>query len=133
MSTNFQFELVSPAKLLMSGEVREVVVPGSEGDFAILAGHAPVISTLRPGLLKITTDEGSEKTFFVHGGFVEAGPTNLMVIAEYAVPSAELTDQLIEQQLKAANETLADPKDNDAACKEASDMIACLDTLKGAA
>lgn len=79
----FHFELVSPDKLVFSGEVDQVDIPGSEGDFGVLAGHAPMVSMLRPGIITVTT--GSEKrALVVLGGFAEAGPDRLTVLADMA-------------------------------------------------
>ena len=82
---SFHFDLVSPEKLLFSGEVDQVDVPGSEGDFGVLAGHAPLIATLRPGILTIYREGGALRVV-VNGGFAEVGPTGLTVLADMAVP-----------------------------------------------
>lgn len=79
----FKFELVSPAKLLFSGEVEEVIVPGAEGEFTVLAGHAPIVSTLRPGFLRFKN--GTDNIVaFVRGGFAEVNEKGLIVLAEEA-------------------------------------------------
>lgn len=79
----FKFELVSPAKLLFSGEVEEVIVPGAEGEFTVLPGHAPFISTLRPGFLRLKNG-ADHMTVFVRGGFAEVNEKGLIVLAEEA-------------------------------------------------
>lgn len=79
----FKFELVSPAKLLFSGEVEEVVVPGAEGEFTVLAGHAPLVSTLRPGFLRLKNG-ADNMVVFVRGGFAEVNEAGLIVLAEDA-------------------------------------------------
>src|ERR1700709_35684 len=85
----FHFELVSPDKVSFSGEVDQVDVPGSEGDFGVLAGHAPLIALLRPGLM--TVYSGGEQTkLVVLGGFAEVGPDGLTVLADVATSLAEL-------------------------------------------
>src|SRR5262245_2298235 len=81
----FHFDLVSPEKLLFSGEVNQVDVPGSEGDFGVLAGHAPLVTTLRPGILVIYHEGGAQR-IVVEGGFAEVGPAGLTVLACMAVP-----------------------------------------------
>src|SRR5438552_8565198 len=81
----FHFELVSPEKLLFSGEVNQVDVPGSEGDFGVLAGHAPLMTTLRPGIL-VLHGEGGALQVVVNGGFAEVGAAGLTVLADIAVP-----------------------------------------------
>ena len=79
----FHFELVSPDKISFSGEVDQVDVPGAEGDFGVLAGHAPLIALLRPGVM--TVYAGGEQTrFVVLGGFAEVGPDGLTVLADVA-------------------------------------------------
>src|SRR5258706_48972 len=83
----FHFDLVSPEKLLFSGEVNQVDVPGSEGDFGVLAGHAPLITTLRPGILVIYGERGALR-IVVDGGFAEVGPGGLTVLAEMARSAA---------------------------------------------
>lgn len=79
------FELVTPEKLLRSEEVYQVVVPGTEGDFGVLEGHAPFMSTMRDGVLAIyKTDKGEPETIAVRGGFAEVGASGLTVLAEHA-------------------------------------------------
>ena len=85
----FPFELVSPVRLVFSGDVEQVDVPGAEGDFGVLAGHAPFVSTLRPGVLTIH-ESGSTKRYFVREGFAEVNAKGLTVLAETAVPADEL-------------------------------------------
>lgn len=79
----FKFELVSPAKLLFSGEVEEVIVPGTEGEFTVLPGHAPLVSTLRPGFLRFKNGT-DQMTVFVRSGFAEVNEKGLIVLAEEA-------------------------------------------------
>src|SRR5260221_14577239 len=86
----FHFDLVSPEKLLFSGEVNQVDVPGSEGDFGVLAGHAPLITTLRPGILVIYGERGALR-IVVDGGFAEVGPGGLTVLADMAVAGGEVS------------------------------------------
>src|SRR6476646_4290343 len=81
----FHFDLVSPEKLVLSGEVTQVDVPGSEGDFGVLAGHAPIVTTLRPGILVVYRD-GGDLRVVVNGGFAEVSRVGLTVLAEMAVP-----------------------------------------------
>lgn len=79
----FHFELVSPEKLLFSGDVEQVDVPGAEGDFGVLAGHAPFVSTLRPGILTVY-GAGGEQKIVVLGGFAEVSAAGLTVLADVA-------------------------------------------------
>ncbi|MDI1264421.1 MAG: F0F1 ATP synthase subunit epsilon [bacterium] len=85
----FHFDLVSPEKLAFSGEVDQVDVPGVEGDFGVLAGHAPIVATVRPGILTITTG-GSQQKVIVLGGLAEMSEKGLTVLADVATSTADL-------------------------------------------
>jgi len=126
----FHFELVSPERQLYSGAVEQVVVPGSEGDFGILAGHSPFVSTLRPGILTIHGD-GQPKRLFVRGGFAEVSAGGLTVLAERATPVEDLHAGQIDQEIRNAEEDLADAKD-DAARARAAERLDQLKGVKGA-
>lgn len=84
MAATFKFELVSPERILISADAEQVVVPGGDGDFAVLQGHAPVISTLRPGVIEATM-AGSRKRLFVRSGFAEVGSDRLTILTERAL------------------------------------------------
>ncbi len=112
MADTFTFELVSPERLLISEDVESVLVPGSEGDFQVLANHAPVLSTLRAGLLDVVLPGGKERRIFVRGGFAEAGPESLTVLAQIAIDSADLSKSALAQEIKNAEEDVADAKDD---------------------
>ena len=86
------FELVSPVKLLFSGDVESVVIPGSEGEMTILPEHAPVLTSLRAGVVVVSSAKGAER-IFVRGGFAEVNPKGLTVLAERAIPVAEMSDE----------------------------------------
>ncbi|HEY5362579.1 MAG TPA: ATP synthase F1 subunit epsilon [Aestuariivirga sp.] len=86
------FELVSPVKLLFSGDVESVVIPGSEGEMTILAQHAPILTSLRAGVVVVSSAKSSER-IFVRGGFAEVNPKGLTVLAERAIPESEMTDE----------------------------------------
>jgi F-type H+-transporting ATPase subunit epsilon len=107
----FRFDLVSPEKLLFAGEVTQVDLPGSEGDFGVLAGHAPIVTTLRPGILVIYRD-GGELRVVVNGGFAEVGPAGLTVLADLAVPQEEFDPALLEGVIKDTEEELAEATDD---------------------
>lgn len=111
MAAAFQFELVSPERLLVSEEVTQVVVPGSEGEFGVMAGHAPFVATLRPGFLKVSRTGGDELDFFVRGGFAEVGTNGLTVLAERAIKSEELHAEEIAKQIRDAEEDVKDASD----------------------
>ena len=126
----FHFELVSPEQLVFAGEVTQVDVPGEDGEFGVLAGHAPYIATLKPGVLTIYGD-GSPQRIVVRGGFAEAGPTALTVLAEQAIPVAEIDSVMLDQSIKDAEEDLADAQ-SDAARDKARERLEQLGTLKAA-
>jgi len=126
----FHFELVSPERLLFAGEVTQVDVPGEEGEFGVLAGHAPYIATLKPGLLTIYGN-GAPQRIVVRGGFAEVSPSGLTVLAEQATPAAEIDPAAITQSIKDAEEDLADAK-NDVKRDKARERLEQLNTLKAA-
>ena len=105
------FDLVSPERLLVSAEVDQVDVPGSEGDFGVLAGHAPVMTTLKPGVLAIQAPGKPPEKFYVRGGFAEVTLQGLTVLAEEAMPLAELDPAALEQRVKNAEEDVGLAKD----------------------
>lgn len=108
-----EFELVSPEQLLLSEPVAMVIVPGEEGDFGVLPRHAPLISNVRPGVISVYSqrNEVSQK-IFVAGGFAEVTGERCTVLAETALPLAEIDRQDTEQRLRNAREDLADAKDD---------------------
>lgn len=99
----FQFDLVSPEKLLFSGAVDQVDVPGSDGDFGVLAGHAPLVATLRPGIL-VVYREGGALRVVVNGGFAEVSPAGLTVLADVAVPVEDVNREAFAGYVKEAEE-----------------------------
>jgi F-type H+-transporting ATPase subunit epsilon len=108
MSDPFKFELVSPERLLVSGDVEQVLVPGAEGDMTVLAHHAALLTTLRPGLLDIGFPGGEHQRFFIRGGFAEVGPAGLTVLAETAIDLVDLDAGRLAQAVKDAEEDVAD-------------------------
>src|SRR5712692_10501234 len=102
----FHFELASPERLVFSGEVEHVVVPGAEGEFGVLAQHAPVVAMLRPGILKILG--ANEQNFVVRGGFAEVNPEGLTVLADFAMPLDQVDHAMLESQIKDLEEDVAD-------------------------
>jgi F-type H+-transporting ATPase subunit epsilon len=106
----FRFDLVSPQQLVFSGEVEHVVVPGTEGEFGVLAGHAPLIAMLKPGILKILGPD--EQHILVVGGFAEVSPEGLTVLADRAVPVEEVDAAAIAADIKDAEEDVADATDH---------------------
>jgi F-type H+-transporting ATPase subunit epsilon len=107
------FELVSPAKLLFSGDVVSVTLPGSEGEMGIFAGHSPMLSTLRPGYVTVAKEGGAVERIFVRGGFAEVNPQGLTVLAETAIASADLSASAMAEQVTSAEAEYADAKDDE--------------------
>ena len=100
------FELVSPEKLLFSGEVDQVDVPGTEGDFGVFAGHAPLIAMLRPGIVTVHNG-GSKEALVVFGGFAEVSPTGLTLLADSAMAVADVDQAALAAQIKELEESVA--------------------------
>ena len=108
---SFHFELVSPDKLVFSGVTESVLVPGSEGDFVVLRDHAPVMASLRPGVVSFEEAQGKHTRIFVRGGFADVSAAGLIVLAETAIPEGELDAAHIDQEIQNAEEDLADAPD----------------------
>jgi F-type H+-transporting ATPase subunit epsilon len=106
MAGTFKFELVTPERILLSEDATQVVVPGVDGDFAVLAGHAPVVSALRPGVVSATLGGGT-KRILVKGGFVEIDGERLIVLAERAVDLGTLDAAGLAAELQTAEAELA--------------------------
>ncbi|WP_426167954.1 F0F1 ATP synthase subunit epsilon [Sandarakinorhabdus sp. DWP1-3-1] len=104
MADLFHFELVSPERRLVSGTAAMVVVPGSEGDFGVLPGHAPLMSTIRPGAIAIYEADSNTLTrrIFVDGGFAEVNDQGLTILAEAAIPVGDIDPAEVATQLAAA-------------------------------
>ena len=126
MADKFHFDLVSPERLLLSEEVEMVTLPGSEGDFGVLAGHAPVLSTLRPGLVEVKGGTDGDLRLFVRGGFAEVTPAKLTVLAEEAIPLAELDPAALDSRIANTEEDLAAAKTD----AERDRIAAALDHLR---
>src|SRR6202171_1467885 len=114
----FLFERASPARLFFPGEVEQVDVPGAEGDFGVLAGHAPLIAALRPGILTIR-EAGGAKRLYVRDGFAEVNSSGLTVLAEFATPVEELDSTELQKEIEAAETRLAEVKEGHAKDKAA--------------
>jgi F-type H+-transporting ATPase subunit epsilon len=98
--TTLAFELVAPEKLLVSRNVGMVTVPGEDGDFGVLPGHAPLISNLRTGVLDVYDDGAITDRIFVAGGFAEVSPERCTILAEEAVPLKEMTRAKVDEEIK---------------------------------
>jgi F-type H+-transporting ATPase subunit epsilon len=99
------FELISPEKLLFSGEVEQVDVPGAEGDFGVLADHAPMVTTLRPGILTVFSG-GNEQKIVVLGGFAEVSASGLTVLADMAESADDIDRAVITTKIGELEETI---------------------------
>lgn len=126
-----QFDLVSPERSLASMDATAVQIPGADGDMTVMADHAPTITTLRPGVLKVET--GSEThEYVVTGGFAEIGTAGVSVLAERAVSKADMTQEQMDEMFDEAQEVYTRAKDNaqnepgpvDDAAKLLADMVA---------
>lgn len=101
MADTMQFDVVSPSRRLASGQASAVQIPGADGDLTAMAGHAPTIATLRPGIVTVQGESGEEK-FVVTGGFAEVSPDGTSVLAERALPVAEVTQEILDEFVTAA-------------------------------
>jgi F-type H+-transporting ATPase subunit epsilon len=110
MADKIHFDLVSPEQMLLSEDVTMVTLPGTEGYFGVLAGHAPVISTLRPGVIEVKDGESGDMRIFVRGGFAEVDPTKVVVLAEEAIPLADLDVEALESRIRDTEEDLTAAK-----------------------
>ena len=130
MADTMQFDLVSPERLVASLEVMSVQIPGADGDMTAMPGHAPLITTLRPGILRVEST-GVTQEYVVTGGFAEIGE-NLSVLAERALPREEMTQETFDAILEEARAALNtakevfvnEPGPVDDAAKLLSDMVA---------
>ena len=120
MADTVQFNLVSPERSLASMQVNEVQIPGSDGDMTAMADHAPTITTLRPGVLKVTGPEGDAE-YVVNGGFAEIGESGISVLAERAIARADMDQATLKGMVDAATDAFAKAQDSKS---EAADDIA---------
>jgi F-type H+-transporting ATPase subunit epsilon len=123
MAGTLQFDLVSPERRLASVKASEVQIPGADGDLTAMEGHAPTITTLRPGILRAIGADGT-KAYVVTGGFAEITAEGVSVLAERAVPLDEATPALMDSLIAEARETAAITEDKDSAEKLMADMAA---------
>jgi F-type H+-transporting ATPase subunit epsilon len=114
MAGTLKFELVTLERMALSQDATQVVVPGLEGDFTVLPGHAPVISALRPGVVDVTLPDASKARIFVKGGFAEVNPQHLTVLAERALDVEAMDAGTIAAELAVAEADLAAAADDTA-------------------
>ncbi len=124
MADTMQFDLVSPERKLASAAATEVRIPGADGDFTAMPGHAPFLSTLRPGVVVARTSEG-EMRYVVTGGFAEVGESGISVLAERSVPAGEMTQAILDDFVAEARRTAetAPSEGQDAARKLVADLV----------
>ncbi|WP_324753502.1 F0F1 ATP synthase subunit epsilon [Roseovarius sp. Pro17] len=136
MADTVQFDLVSPERLLTSVQAREVQIPGAEGDLTAMANHSPLITTLRPGIVRVVSDKGEEE-YAVTGGFAEINGDSISVLAEQAIHRTDMTQEHFKTLIADANERLEkaretfknEPGPVDDAAKLLADMVAMGDHM----
>ncbi|MEZ5778286.1 MAG: F0F1 ATP synthase subunit epsilon [Paracoccaceae bacterium] len=135
MADTMQFDLVSPERRLASVQVREVRIPGADGDLTAMPGHAPVITTLRPGVLRVVKADGASDDYAVTGGFAEISAEGTTLLAEEALHVSEVTPDVVKRYVAQAEETLRAAKEAghqnliDDAAKLLADMVAMGDHI----
>jgi F-type H+-transporting ATPase subunit epsilon len=128
MADTFHFELTSPEQTLVSADLSEAVLPGQEGDLAAMPGRALMIMKLRPGILT-TRSKAGEEQYFLRGGFADVGPEQTVVLTEYAIPLAQLTGDILTDEIAQAQQALDDASE-DGRRISAWDRLERLQTLK---
>ena len=131
MADSFNFELVSPERLLLSTTVTEVVIPGTDGEMTVMAQHSPTMTTIKPGVVTVVTAEGQRDQFVVFGGFADILPGGCTLLAESAVAVADINRDDLNRRLQDAREDVADAT-GDAAKQKAQEYLDQLTTLNGA-
>jgi F-type H+-transporting ATPase subunit epsilon len=131
MAEAFKFELVSPERLLVSEQVESVVIPGVEGEMTVMANHAPVMTTVKPGVVTVKTVAGQEERYVVFGGFADILPSGCTLLAESAVAVKNVDRADLARRIQEAREDAADAKD-DLSRSKAEQFLGQLTTLEGA-
>ncbi|MGI6856525.1 F0F1 ATP synthase subunit epsilon [Mesorhizobium sp. 1B3] len=131
MAEAFKFELVSPERLLVSQAVESVVIPGAEGEMTVMANHAPVMTTVKPGVVTVKPASGGEERYVVFGGFADILPSGCTLLAESAVAVRDIDRADLARRIQEAREDVADAKDDQGRTK-AEQFLAQLTTLEGA-
>lgn len=131
MAEAFQFELVSPERLLVSEKVESVVIPGVEGEMTVLANHAPVMTTIKPGVVTVKTAEGATERYCVFGGFADILPSGCTLLAESAVSVDAIDRDDLVRRIQDAGEDVTDAKDDKTRAK-AAEYLNHLKTLEAA-
>lgn len=130
MAQSFKFELVSPERLLVSEEVESVVIPGADGEFTVLAQHAPMMTSIRPGVVTVIANGKSDR-YVIFGGFADVMPESCTVLAEAATHVDDIDHASLESRIKDAREDLEDAQSDDHR-QRAEEFLHQLTTLQGA-
>lgn len=131
MAESFKFELVSPERLLVSEDVESVIIPGAEGEMTVMANHAPVMTTVKPGVVTVKPVSGAEERYVVFGGFADILPEGCTLLAESAVAVGDIDRADLTRRIQEAREDLADATDDEGRTK-AEQFLHQLTTLEGA-
>lgn len=130
MAEKLAFDFVAPDRRLTSGEAEMVTLPGDEGDFAVLIGHQPLVASLRPGVVEITCEDGEPERFYIRGGFAEVTNERCLLLAEEAVPVAELDRAAIERRIRENEENLADVETDEERRRAETALVVLRDMLQ---
>lgn len=122
MASQFELNVVSAERKIFSGSVTSVRVSGVDGELGVYAGHTPLLTAIKPGMVKFTTAEGKEEFIYVSGGFLEVQPTVVTVLADTAIRGDELDEQRILAAKRKAEETLSKATDADLTAKLAREI-----------
>jgi len=131
MADNFNFELVSPERLLLSEMVTEVVIPATEGEMTVMANHAPTMTTIKPGIVSVRSGSGSKQDYVVFGGFADILPSGCTLLAESAVATGSIDREDLARRIQDAREDVADARDDQTRTK-AEQYLSHLTTLEAA-
>lgn len=131
MAEAYKFELVSPERLLVSETVESVVIPGTEGEMTVMVNHAPVMTTVKPGVVTVKTISGKEDRYVVFGGFADILPDVCTLLAESAVHVNDIDRDDLARRIQAAREDVNDAKDDRSRTK-AEEFLNQLATLEDA-
>ncbi|MDU0340446.1 F0F1 ATP synthase subunit epsilon [Bosea rubneri] len=126
----FKFELVSPERILFSGDVVSVIVPSVEGEMTVLAGHAPLVAVLKPGIVMLQTDANNGKEFYVSGGIAEVNAESLTILAEQARFIEDVNLEVLDKEILTAETRLAGSQD-EAEQKRLADQLVQLREFRG--
>lgn len=133
MADKLNFSLVSPARELFSGEVDHVIAPGSEGEFGVLPNHAPYMTTLKNGVVRVLREREDDMRIFVRGGFADVTPAGLTILAEEATDLAEVDIAHIDNEIQAAKERMLSHSKEDGQYFALEEHYQYLEDLKAAA